>query len=340
MSECDIAIVGGGLSGLCVMRALKKRAPQKRVVLFDAKSPHAGSQNPRALLHPVPGRSLLPGLLQQEAFARARAFMSEHEAFAKNITLSRALPKGKARERFTKDFERARTLWQQSDVSLTLEDESLEIKPAFAFELKRWCAHQSDVLSVARTRVELGRSDERFQLKGENEQVLASQVVLCTGAHLLEQCEGALEHEGGESVLWNDAPASYKGDRAFTRAGAYTLGGESVRLGATHLPPAAKAREAQVVGDELLKKVAAQKSGNFSEVFFGRRAFIRHDRLPLCGRVEAQVFVLSALGGRGLLWAPFLADALVSMILEESNQIDLALFSPQRAGVGLSLAAL
>ena len=47
------------------------------------------------------------------------------------------------------------------------------------------------------------------------------------------------------------------------------------------------------------------------------------DRMPMMGRIEKNLYILSALGARGMIMAPLLGDALASIILNQPSGLDI-----------------
>ena len=47
------------------------------------------------------------------------------------------------------------------------------------------------------------------------------------------------------------------------------------------------------------------------------------DRMPMMGRIEKNLYILSALGARGMIMAPLLGDALASIILDQPSGLDI-----------------
>ena len=46
------------------------------------------------------------------------------------------------------------------------------------------------------------------------------------------------------------------------------------------------------------------------------------DRMPMMGQIEENLYILSALGARGMIMAPLLGDALASIILDQPCGLD------------------
>ena len=49
------------------------------------------------------------------------------------------------------------------------------------------------------------------------------------------------------------------------------------------------------------------------------------DRMPMMGSIDENLFILSALGARGMIMGPLLGDALASIILNQPIGLDLSL---------------
>ena len=47
-----------------------------------------------------------------------------------------------------------------------------------------------------------------------------------------------------------------------------------------------------------------------------------YDRMPMMGEIEKNLYVLSGLGSRGMVWGPLLGDALASIILNQPSGLD------------------
>jgi len=342
MTDYQIAIIGGGLAGCLAAQALLKRWPILEIAVFhDESDSTSASENRAALTHALPGRRLMPKPFQVEAYRASVAFLDEGD-LSKKCSLRKILPDGKAKDRYLKDLDDAQTIWSPEGIKLSLSDDksALDIAPARVVDLKALCEEiRSQLFEEGRLisqRARVTKEEDGFliQTQREKRSYRAQKVVFAGGATLFrdQNLKGAVEKEGGETVA---IAADISG--AQTRRGAYVVQSDAgLRLGATHRE-CGVARPAIEIAHELWARFgdAQSECPAASDVFYGERAFVRRDRLPICGAIADNSYILSALGSTGLLWAPFLAECLAREILDQTPSPPI--FCPTRAGAAIRL---
>lgn len=294
-----VAVIGAGIAGMFVHRFLKARGLD--VTLFGSLA--QSTRPPAALLHPFPGRSM--EMDEEVRHAYELASNVAREMGARQVTVERPAPSG---SREYKSYERCKTTYP-AWLNHTLSGDTLRYGPAWVFDLRQtfmedFIDEQVECVQVA--------DQPRVVCQNQRSEFLA--VVVCPGAELLDWWQIAASAFGGEMVLC-DKPH----DPSIVIGGAlHQLPCEDGRLAFGHT----FIQSGVIRTDEDVLTEYSTRSGEplTGEVWRGRR-FVNIDRQPVCGKVANDVYVLGALGARGLLLGPMLADLLARQIVGEDVQI-------------------
>lgn len=321
-----VAIVGGGVAGLSLARAL---AGRRRVVLFEAERMGAGaSRVPVALLNPHRGRSARASDLDLAGLAEMRALderlrAAGHDGGARFCGVLRLATSARQAQQW-----RARAAGNPGVRWLAPG----EVPPAYHapfggflvleggwLEPARWLSALADAARAQGAELcegarvtKLSRRGERWAVATGNGEVLAEQVVLCLGAdHLPGTPFAGLERVRGDVVTLSPAPAL-----PYPLAGA-VYGVPLARgfaAGGNHRDPDAPDPGAPArVAAGAARFVPALRGAAMVAHWTGVRAR-RPDNRPLAGELEPGLWALGALSGRGFLAAALLARQLAERL--------------------------
>lgn len=344
----DLVIIGGGLAGWALARALPA-LDFPRVALLDAHDPMRASDAPGALLHALPGRSLDPDPLTMRAFAHASAWVErllhEDPKLARRHVMLRPLKPGKPGRRFVTTYERGRhkypecmhhehidaqTMAQRYPTLAPFEG-AIAYGPAYMVQLPKVLRHiQSRLQNVEhiQTRVHtLEQVDDHWMIHTDTAPPLrARQVALCPGTGLGRWFPHlGIEINAGELLV---CQAPVDGFSEAISGGGHIAQDPQGRwvMGATYLRPTGPpedltswARDDEQAHGQilaLLGQLVPQVHNAQGEIWRGRRAVRHPSRAPVCGGIPGHdgLFVLGALGSKGLLWSPWLAAQLADQL--------------------------
>jgi tRNA 5-methylaminomethyl-2-thiouridine biosynthesis bifunctional protein len=347
----QVAVVGGGIAGASIVRALGALGAEP--VLFEAERSGAGaSGNPAALVTPRLDAGLGPAAeLAARAFARAVDLYAQHPdaVIARGVLQLEATPRDA--QRFARIagsdlFEpgalvplaaaaASARLGEPASGALD-QTTALVIEPAVV--LRAW----SGPLRRARVAA-LRREGPSWTLLGPEGQPLAQAdaVVIAAGQASAALAPGLPLQAVRGQASWTAAPetpvaAAWGGYAIPTRDG--------VLFGATHDrdDPSSEVRaqdhdrnRATLAGrlPGLAARLAARE-------LTGRAAprAATPDRTPLAGALQAGLFVLTGLGGRGFSLAPLLAEHVAALVAGApsplstrlADLVDPTRFAPER----------
>lgn len=286
------------MAGALVRRYLEKQG-------FDVV--HYGNiadstRPPAALLHPFPGRSmeLTEDILQAYEVASALA----RDVNARQVVVERPAPPNSREQKSYLRCESNYPEWLKH----SLDNDTLRYSPAWVFDLSTSLKHETIEGVVERVEVE-----ERPRLIHPHGSVYSA-VVLCPGTEVVDWWQLSATSFGGEMVLCDEPHAE---DRVVAGA-LHQLPCKDGRLalGHTFIAPGV-VRPDQTVVDEYSTRFGQGLDG---EVWRGQRS-VYSDRQPVCGVIAKNVYILGALGARGLLLGPMLAELLARTIAGDDVEI-------------------
>lgn len=342
--DFEIAVLGGGLAGWSLVRALQRKGvPARELILLEARSFGAGTSGvPWALLHPFPGRSLYPRQDYLDAWRFSLHWLQDLQASAPGLELFRQLPLWRlaldapTAGRFAKSYARARELdayplkqaapprlWPQAQGLYVLEQGRVVNLPLLVQLLRQ----QTGILAQAYSgQAEIAPADGGWRVSSRQGEFWARQLVLACGSGLRgyfprlpfelsygEVASFRLPHDSGPRVAVNAAVSA---------AGHFVapLGDGLYHGGATHYSaerPSASA-EAWCRLRQGLAWLPGMEQARPVRIWNGLRCGLRHDREPLVGPIPNQpgLWAMSAFSTRGLLLIPWAAQALANALLQ------------------------
>jgi len=320
-----VAVIGAGISGASMVRALK--ATGLNPALVEAEHAGAGASGfPTSLVTPRldAGDALIAGLYAQ-LLERAGQLYGQVEAaiLSQGVILLENMARDAAR--FNKIA--VQDLWpDNSMVRLTPDQASdllgetvtrggLEMKTAFALSPSRVLdAWLKDTPVVTAKVKRLIRNGDVWQLLDADNQLIleAEAVVLCAGwgnAALIPQIglspvAGQADWSEG-AIVDNNRAAAWGGYSVPTGHG--LLYGATHERGITHPVPSdeASAKNRQILADNLPVRATTP------------------DRMPVCGSVDKGLYVLGGMGSRGFCTSPLLAEHIAARISKRPSPLPL-----------------
>ena len=304
-----VAVIGAGVTGYCVSRTLRQAGID---VLWFGRVDES-QRPPAALMHAFPGRSFdVPSELH-EAFSVAIKWC-ETEFESVSVEVERHLEPGSREER---SFHRVKDRFPDL-LQWELSGEYLRYGPAYVVNLRA-----------------MGRSGliheevEAVVVRREGIEVITSKtynvdaLVVCPGAALSDWWECQHTIYGGEFVSTRE----YHPNHVWSDAAHYLPTKDGCTLGFTFLEDGVLRSDQEVV-DEFRKRSGLGLED--AEVWRGRRV-VHRDRQPICGEITPRVWLLGALGARGLLLSPFLSECIRDQVFGVSRDVP-GLFDVARSG--------
>lgn len=326
-----IAVIGGGIAGASMVRALKAlgHAP----TLIEAEHIGAGASGfPASLVTPRldAGDAVIGGLYAQCLERAGQLYQDIDGAILSHGVIHL---EHQARDAARFDKIAIQTLWPDdtmqrldaAQASALVGEEvahgGLNMKTAFALHpasvLGEWLK-DTTILKATVTSIE--RTVDGFSILSRDGVVLeADVVVLAAGwgnAALAQQL--GLAPVGGQAD-WTVNPAA-KGLRAVAWGGYSVPTADGMLYGATH----ERGVTNPVVWDDAseknrstLQSTLPQRAALNDEGIAKRRVSVRattHDRLPVCGELEDGLYVLGGMGSRGFCASPLLAEHIAAVI--------------------------
>jgi glycine/D-amino acid oxidase-like deaminating enzyme len=288
-----IAVIGGGIAGRCVAAALGVD-----VDLYDRPGPRA-SDVPAAICHRFPGRTFDPPEHQSRAYLRTVEWFHTYPLGVEPIRILR-----KPNRRLARSLTRI-----APGVAVSESDAGFEYGGAWVVDMPLWLTQLPSAVKTHRVDAALDTTTGLMITTDIGAQEY-DHVVICPGASLsdwlptpeVQVVEGEIAFFSGQI------------DKAhFGGAHVYPAGG-STAIGHTFLDGPRPDDEAL---DELRLRAEGDghSIGASISVWRGARSVIHPDRLPVLTQIRPNVFVLGGLGAKGLLYAPYLAEAIAAKIL-------------------------
>ncbi|MBL4686651.1 MAG: FAD-dependent oxidoreductase [Nannocystaceae bacterium] len=325
-SQVPLAVIGGGLAGTLLVRALVSRGVDG-LLWLGRTDPQSGSTVPCALVHPFVGRSFAPSPDLPEAWRVSSAWLA-------TLPLSCGLHAAPMHRAAGDDAtgERLRRSWQRHGETLREQfgpefivpppvaerPRGFQYGPTFALDLPeavRWSQEQLPVAprDVGVTRLEA--VGHRWRLHFDDSPPLtACEVVVCAGTgarHLLsEHAETEhLEHVEGRLVHHAAPPLSrFTIDRGHIASSATRVAwGSSFH---SHDGPRKdnSTEQLRTIESRLLAHCPELPRLRDASVWRGVRVVDRYARRPWIDTLRPGLHVFSAFGSKGTLWIPLLAQ--------------------------------
>jgi glycine/D-amino acid oxidase-like deaminating enzyme len=295
-----VAVIGGGLAGRSVAAALSEAGVE--VDVFDAGGPRA-SDVPSALCHAYPGRTFAVSKAQIRAWEVASRWYSRGSGAVLPVTI---------RRRPDARLERTHAQAAQLPVEVVLDREGTSYG-GFVVDMRRWVEGLalSGELVMGHADLEAG-TKPRVRCQGRVKSY--DRVVVCPGAALGGLLPGAeIRVTYGELLVCDGEVAQAQ----FGRAHVYPAVGGGHVVGHTFLD--------EVRSDELaeaaLRGMAREdgvEPGPTREVWRQARTVVHPDRWPILTQLGPDVVALGALGAKGLLFSPVLAESVVRWVTDDA----------------------
>ncbi len=346
-----ILILGAGLAGTTLAaRLVEEGATPSNLLVIDAAAPHRGSSAPATMLHPFPGRSMAPRQVQLDAFTESFAWL-DHIArklpddWWLTAPMVRPLPENDKGHRLRDTWTDAHSNYPTEIASrlLTPEDArtsfpdlhlttaALTYNPAASVVVPRLIDHlqsslqQAGARFVRATATAIHGADQNWHITlDDNTKLTAHRLVLAMGTGLLPLFPDLdLRTKAGEVLVLAPGKAELS---AFVNADAHLFARRDGLwgLGSTYFPThdwdhRDDAQVTRQLLDAITPHVPAAAGLRVEALWRGVRAIFGSDHLPLAGPVPGQtgLFVLGALGSKGLLFAPALAGQLATHLLHD-----------------------
>lgn len=291
-----IAVIGGGIAGRCVAEALGVD-----VDLYDRPGPRA-SDVPAAICHRFPGRTFDPPEFQSRAYERTAEWLERYPLGVEPIRILR-----KPNRRLTRSLTRI-----ASGVAVSESEAGFEYGGAWVVDMPLWLTQLASNIETRRVDAVLELTDLTITTDlGAQEY---DYVVLCPGASLKDWLPLPQVQVVHGEIAFFIGPI----DKAhFGSSHVYPAGGRTA-VGHTFLD---EPRPDDAAVGELRERAKGDGHtlGESISVWRGARSVVHPDRLPILTEIHPNVFVLGALGAKGLLYAPYMAEALAAKILEGRN---------------------
>ena len=336
-----IGIIGGGLSGVLVAEALSELGATVDWIV-DAHSSEAGSGAPTALCHPFPGRSLLPHPLLKQAYAetvrKLSLWKNESPLYVRNTTMVRPLL-GRSGERLMASFQHSwqgraedaswvsfqclnHTQLKQDHPAAAHPEGAIAYKPAFSVDLSSLLQKKRSTLPFVQDQLEsLQQEGDSWVAHSRKQSYRAQKCIVALGAAAHSWFPDLkLGAYGGELINISTPTAL----QAMYSINGLHIGqhhsGQYV-FGASRWPPHKKTdleQAAQTLFSKIPELLSLQDP-KYHSVWRGIRSVYHKDRLPIAGEVPQyrNLFILGALGAKGLLWGPYTAKRLAALMIQK-----------------------
>ena len=356
-----IAIIGSGIAGTTTAHWLHQSNPNLDITLFNAGDPLAASFGQTLLVHPFPGRSLIPHEHLGDAVDRLQSFLefwrARYPKLIRPCSMWRPM-KGSNAKRLEQSWQDwwtpdgkhvERNPWQSNPPTIERLSkfdldahpshqtpyDTLSTGPAYmidAGELFRqihryWNASHIQVIQQSVNAIHSSGSQWRVQMEDESGSVF-DQIVLAIGRHSKEWFPHLeLTFQGGSLLQFT--PESTGPIPALSLDGLHIgqhHSGDWV-IGSTRwsTPPTNTDDETEFLYSKLKQTLpnAPSMISNTSTIWSGVRTIYPSDRMPLCGQLpqHRNVYVVTALGSKGWLWGPWTAHHLSTLIQAPSHTI-------------------
>ena len=342
----DISIIGGGLAGTLTAHYLVEQGVEpESIVIADASITSAGSKATGAIMHPFPAASMQPRPGLFETYSLSCQLLDRFgggriETF-RRLPMFRPVGEDPEESRLYRSWKRhAEDFPDELNVNFVEREvcigntsfgrlKGLEYGPAYLVDLGQFVdSIQRDLgergVLIQPAMVEkLYREDSAWRIIEKHPEVSgweSSEVVLAVGNRLFDWFPSApIERRGGELLVSTPYTTSmdflYNGGLHIAQKPSGRLVFGSSWWSVDELP----GRNLSEILEEFSgrSRSSDQLSEHFQiqHVWRGVRCTSR-DHVPLVGRLEHRenLYVIGALGGKGLLWAPLSAQRLAAQL--------------------------
>lgn len=338
-----IAIIGGGLAGLSLLRALVKQGvASKDLLLLEQLTPASGSSGvTHGMMHPFTGRTLYPKPGYLESWKFSLEWLSDLQAETE-IPLYRTLPLWRialekaAENQFERSFLRAQTVpeypmyrvenlnvWPLKDIlaGYALDCSAQVNMPALIAHMS---AHSNVTQHYHTGKVVLRRQSDRWQIKTSQGLFYAQEIVLATGSGLRDYFPKLdLLYARGEVALFRLPgllPAAISG------GGRYAASlKEGLHITGATLYDGDRPWSVDCSWQDLqagLHWWPEVQAAQLVQVWSGVRAIVNKDREPLAGPVPEQshLWMHVCYSTRGLLQIPLASWRLAEEIISSQKK--------------------
>ena len=340
----DAVVVGASVAGLALARSLPAHW---QVAVVDPQPSRLAL--PTAIAHPFPGRSaaIAHGF---EAYSALRAALTA-DCF-RALPMVRPLANSAERLWVTALDQRERAGQYGITVEHFRPEELAErfpkvsgshwgvvYQPALSIDvpglLDSWArAAPARLLDAPVRRLE--RSVHGWTVFAGEESIASKRVALCVGASLPRWFPNLAVRVVAGAVVTVDGELAHAVS-GFGRYAAPVCGRAGrVCVGATRHDPSDSLTDEQVL-DRLLGEPLVELAGTDPKIWRGQRLMVPADRRPIIGAIESHdgLFVLGALGSKGLFWSP-LAGQWLAGLMSDGTPIPAAMAPKRVAGDYLS----
>lgn len=297
--DVTIRVVGDGVAGTLIALALRRSGAG--VVLHGDRVAATGSA--RTLVHRHAGRSFQTDALEDAAWPVAVEFLRSlmNEDAVRELEMVRPV-----QERLGSSLETAADAASIRRADHPVLGDVFRYGPAFAIDVQATLEHLHARAARAGV-VHRGRL-----LPDES---VGERTVVAVGAALPDWVAGLdLQLQGGHLVTF-----SGRLDHAISARGVHVVpsGSDAICAGSTWWDPAAPLPDTDAIADLRRRLVGAGiDAGDALSVWRGVRCIHATDRRPVVGRLDqSDTWIVGALGTRGWLWAPWLAERLTAAML-------------------------
>lgn len=351
MTQQQIAIIGGGLAGWSVAHQLIETGMSPaNITLFDAHCPLKASDAPGALMHALPGRSLAFKPDTVDAYTQSVKWLDgwQHKSRAiyKHLEIARTIKEGKIGRRYINTYQRGRDNYPKWMAHRQLDAQALQEQypdlephlgavcygPAYMVALPELIDDIAQTIQITHinAKVQHLQHNDGWQIRAASQSWSADVVVVCAGSYLGHWFPNLeLTINGGELMTCTPPAQSHfagvvsaGGHLGTMPDGRWVMGATYRREEGNPHDPKTWARsdeEARADIQALIGKLVPAITQQDGHIWRGCRAVCQPHRIPVAGRVPQArgLFVLGALGSKGLLWAPGLAKAIAQQIMDD-----------------------
>ena len=327
-----VAIIGAGIAGLSLCEWLLEE--DCHISVFDSTDPFMGSDAPTVLFHPFPGRSLEVHPFLQEAVTKTITLLKKWQLLAPSLIRSSWMIRplqGNNEHRLKNSFDR---LWKNHSVDwvhlqkwsanklrqqeplFAQSCDALAYQPSYAIDigelrsvlLQRLLDHKVQYHPLTISSIQKGKSwflpevDQHFD-----------KIVLAVGSNTPYWFpELRITLQGGSllQARLTDSPKHLLSVNGL-HLGRHHSG--DLVIGSTRwsTPPDKHAQITELT-ERLYRELPLLPTLSPIQLWSGLRCIYPSDRLPLCGQLPhcPNLYVLTALGSKGMLWGPLAAHYL------------------------------
>jgi len=331
----DVLIIGRGIAALQAHRILDQVAPEGSVAVVgpSAAGPHSATGLPEALVHPFPGRSFRVPAEQWEAIRALNEFLDWMELRFPEHLLRTPMVRpllGGVMDRLERSHSAQQERLEEAGVQVTPSNLSapFAVRRALSYPgaailslrdlLRDYFRATPHVFDGVVRWVDLS-SDALTAHCADGQTLRAKRLIWAVGAAVDRPlCTSDQTVDAGTILYGQPGPDSPLNDPAMPRA--WSAGvhmargrGEHWGLGSTHFDSELAPMSPADAAAALLPKLGCVLPAHDfdpTHVFSGAR-LVPKDRRPLVGALSDRQWLLTGLGGTGLLWSAICAEWLI-----------------------------